>query len=299
MKLLQLYCLLSVALEHSNAFVVWSHTPKNHQDIASVKESSRDFLPEDVESAREAFEELFRDESVSSVVFPKKNNDHFDADDQDQEILTSVGRRRCELEMALLDSLRNSDDAIDELMHLWITERDDESANRIFRMQEECSSGLVEEERMLRAMMERYPTWAEPFIRLATVLYYKGRTEESRELALYTLHIKPWHIEAPQLLTLLALRDQDVGKALYWARRGLPPLRGDLMSSDDMSEKAGPVFSQRRHLWVDRMIKLAEEQLHQAERTRDEYEHEQHLAWPHSSKYEKGDETALQFQAWQ
>jgi hypothetical protein len=248
-----------VALSSSSAFVPVppTRTPFARTSTTRIPESSASSNGEfisggDVESAREAFEELIQDESVSSQLFP-------------QHPLTSVSRRRRQVEMALLDSLRESDDAVDEILHLWVTERDEDSASKILQMQEQCSAGLVEEERLLRQMVERHPTWTEPVLRLATLLYYKGRTEESYQMAIDALELKPWHIEAPQLLVLLSLRNQDVGQALYWARRGLPPLRGD--APEDRAPS-----SHRRQRWVERALGQAQEQLVEAELAIEEFD---------------------------
>ena len=92
-----------------------------------------------------------------------------------------LGRKR--LEIQLLQSLQDSDDALEELIYLWMQEAEPEDAQALQDMQEECSSGLVKEEALLRKMIEEHDTWCEPCIRLATLLFYKGRTEESFQLA--------------------------------------------------------------------------------------------------------------------
>ena len=227
---------------------------------------------DDTERARKTYEDLFlQDESISAQVFPAA---------------TSVSRRRRHVEMELLDSLRDSDDAVGELLHLWVTERDAESAQQIIQMEQECSPGLEQEEQMLRCMIQDNPTWAEPVLRLATLLYYKGCTEESYEMAMLTLELKPWHIEAPQLLVLLALRNQDMGQALFWARRGLPPLRGASPSRDGEGEVEFRPTWKRRRQWVERALEQAQDQLQEAEQYRIELlgkqsfdEEQPHPAW--------------------
>lgn len=227
-----------------NAFVLQTSRARNELRILKDRHSfGRDL--QDIDSARQVFEDLFDEDSFKGQVFVS-----------DASIITSVSRSRREIEMKLLESLKDSDDAIEELMHLWITERGDESATRIMEMQEECSVGLLEEEVSLRRMIQKHPRWAEPAIRLAALLFFKGITEESYQLAMYAMHLKPWHIEVPQLLVLLALREQDMAKAIYWARRGLPALSNT---------------NRRRKEWVELALKQAREQNDDAERQREEY----------------------------
>lgn len=250
----------AAAVKSISAFVVLN--PKLHPSFCKLSS----LPPEDhLEDARQMFEELFQDGRTSSQVFP--------------DCSTSVSRHRRQIEMELLASLNESDDAVEELMHLWITERDQESAEQILQMQQQCSTGLVQEEDQLRQMMEWHPTWAEPYVRLATLLYYKGRNDESYEMALTALELKPWHIEAPQLLVLLALREQDMGRALFWARRGLPPLRG----AEREEEEFKPTYRRRRQ-WVKRSLRQAQDQLRAAERARAAWvqstpDEQQNIAW--------------------
>ncbi|GAX20950.1 hypothetical protein FisN_1Lh389 [Fistulifera solaris] len=204
----------------------------------------------DIDSARRLFESLFLEDSVSQQVF-------FSQNDEDMPVmLSSVSRRRRELEIQLLESLNDSDDAVEELMHLWIAERGDGYATTIMEMEKECSVGLLQEELVLRNMIQEQPCWAEPVIRLATLLFYKGRTEESYELAMHALCLKPWHIEVPQLLVMLALREQNMAKAICWARRGIPALSRT---------------NRRRKEWVALSLEQAREQFNNAERQQEEY----------------------------
>jgi hypothetical protein len=195
-----------------------------------------------------------------------------------QPILTETGRHRRQLEIDLIASLADSDDALDELVHLWIYETGDlTAAARIIRMQETCSEGLISELQDLHSLTAQYPAWAEPRARLAAVLYYKGRLEESRVAALAAVKCKPWHFEAVQLLIMLALRQKDMGQALYWARRyALPNLRaivGTRISADDTAARAtrpAGAFNKRRRAWIERALHDAELQWQEAERVTQE-----------------------------
>jgi hypothetical protein len=140
-------------------------------------------------------------------------------------------------------------------------------------MQESCSDGLYSELQDLQSLIAQYPAWAEPRARLAAILYHKGRLEESRVAALAAVKCKPWHFEAVQLLIMLALRQEDMGQALYWARRyALPNLRARLGSSSSAEDTAATatrpagVFHKRRQAWVERALQDAELQWQEAER---------------------------------
>ena len=197
----------------------------------------------------------------SSSSFPTTNNNKETATPHPQILLlTSSSRRLRELEIELLASLSTSDAAIEELVHLWTTERDAAASACLLAMQSaasECSDGLVLEEAALRLMSEHYPEWAEPYARLATLLLYQGRVAEAVTMAERTVDLKPWHFEALQLAVLLSQQQQQQQKqssnthqrAKRLARRALPKL------SDSVA----------RHVWVDRAVAQAQQQFREAE----------------------------------
>ena len=181
---------------------------------------------QDMEEARAAFECLMAEHELLP-----------------ENVLTATSRRRRQLEMKLLRQLKDSDEAVEELMRLWMSEHGSNPAAVLEEMEEVASPGLVREQEVLSAMMEEYRCWAEPRMRLATVLYFKGETDKARELAMASLKLKPWHFESMQLLILLALRDGNMGEALAYARQSLPP-----------------IGSKRRKSWVQRAVHEAEKQ---------------------------------------
>lgn len=166
--------------------------------------------------------------------------------------LTESNRRRREVEMKLLETLNESDDAIDELMSLWMTERDADSAQRLQAMEQLCSPGLEQEEAVLRSIIDEYGLdWPEPASRLASLLYFKGKSEESMMWADRVLQVKPWHFEAIHVQRLNCLRLNN--KALWrYARKALPPL-------NSVTNNAS------RRSWVERALKEAQQSLVQAE----------------------------------
>ena len=170
-------------------------------------------------------------------------------------LLTTTARHRRLLEIELLKSLTKSEDAINELMHLWMYENDASMAQELEDMQDECSPGMKYEENRLREMIQEFPHWAEPRARLALLLYFQGRTQDSYDTALETLVLKPWHFEVYPLLVLLSLRQQNFGQALSWARRSLPTYRTNGKNK-------------RRNEWIRIAVELAQDQLYRAEQRR-------------------------------
>ena len=139
------------------------------------------------------------------------------------KLMTSSSRRRQEVEMELLKTLEDSDDAIDELVFLWLSERDAESTQLLQEMEKGCSDGLFDEEERLRNMITKHGIeWTEPLNRLATLLYFKGNSLESMVWCEIVLQEKPWHFEAAHLQLMNAFRLCQ--PLLPAARRRLPPL---------------------------------------------------------------------------
>ena len=166
--------------------------------------------------------------------------------------LTLSSRRRRDAEIELLQSLKDSDEAIDDLVSIWMTERDADSARRLQEMECMCSPGLLEEEAELRNMIAEYGLhWPEPASRLAALLYFKGKSEESMVWADRVLQVKPWHFEAVHLQRLNCLRLQS---ALLWtyARKALPPLNRVTRNT-------------ARHRWVENAVNEARQALYRAE----------------------------------
>jgi hypothetical protein len=142
------------------------------------------------------------------------------------QLTTAAQRYRSQLEIMLLESLEGSDDAVDELVHLWVHETTPHNAEVLEQMSNECSPGMKAEQAWLRQTIQKHPDWVEPQIRLATLLFYKGETQPSRQWAVRAFEKMPYHFEIVPLLVMICLRQSNVGEAIRWARRGLPTLRG-------------------------------------------------------------------------
>lgn len=166
--------------------------------------------------------------------------------DPERTLVTSASRRSRELEISLLETLKESDDAIDELVHLWAFEQSPEVGKQLEGMQSgACSPGLVQEMRVLDSLCQQYPAWAEPWSRIACVHYVRGQYSRSFYACQEALRRKPWHPEVYQLLTRLCLKQRHVPQAIYWARQGLPVRK----------------TSKRRTRWVEGAVKDARERL--------------------------------------
>jgi len=176
-----------------------------------------------LESARANFEFLMQTEGLVKddlmVPLPHKPQEYT------PRPLTESSRQRREFEIQLLQSLADSDDAIDEIMNLWMMERGVDAAETLSRMENTCSPGLKQEEEILRQLMDEYGIhWAEPVSRLASLLYYKGKSLESQQWCEIALAVKPWHFEVAHTMVLNSLRQDDMPAAVRWQRRVLPPL---------------------------------------------------------------------------
>jgi len=106
---------------------------------------------------------------------------------------------------------------------------------------------------VLENLMEEFPDWAEPANRLATLRYMEGEFEESVDLCLRVLRLKPWHFGASSGVVMCyaklaeeapVLRRSDlVAEANRWAAEAMP--------------QPGP----EREEWVARMLLLMDTKL--------------------------------------
>mmetsp|Transcript_43080 Transcript_43080/g.104267 ORF Transcript_43080/g.104267 Transcript_43080/m.104267 type:complete len:290 (+) Transcript_43080:37-906(+) len=182
----------------------------------------------------------------------------------EEDPLTTGSKRRKEVELQLLEHLKESDSPIDPLIDLWSSERQDAAA--IFEsMEQVCSPGLKEEEMTLRQMIdESEMEWAEPMVRLSLLFFVKGQYEESLHWCQKALDLKPWHFEGGRLLVVLHLRMGEFGQALQVARRHLLPALNDRTSN------------KRRIGWVNEvmnkaMLILKEAEMAASTKRQDEY----------------------------
>lgn len=175
--------------------------------------------------------------------------------------LTAILRERRLTELKLLSSLKDSDEAMNELWSLWFSERGPTAATILLRAEELVSQSssqpqkLHEAEVILWGLIESYGLhWAEPANRLATVLYLQGRLEESKALCEAVLDEKPWHFGALSGIVMVCAGLRDVSAARLWADRRLPPLIPEQTSGS------------RRTAWVNQACRDANDSLSVAEK---------------------------------
>lgn len=225
------------------------HSTSQHRSLAS-SEMDHEFSLHEMNQARQKLEEL-----IGPILF----DDHIDDSTgliQTPHLLTNAGRKRRKLEIQLLQSLEQNDDAIDELMSLWIHEcpcKVSSTDSIKFMSSEEATCTLDEAESTLRHIIEDCPIelWPEPGARLAYVLYQSGQYTECERYVQAVLQAKPWHFEMLQLQMLLQLSFHgNLTKAIVAARQGLPSLA-----------------SRKRSVWVRNAVRLAKRKL----RTLEEY----------------------------
>lgn len=241
------FLLLSAAIIPANAFAPSVQPTRK----ASLRKSSVDDELEDLEKARANFEFLMQTEGLmkDDAILPLPHT----PEEYTPRPLTGSSRQRRELEMALLASLSDSDEAIDELMALWMLERGQEAADELHKMTTVCSPGLVEEERILKGLMSEFGVhWAEPVSRLASLMYFKGNSAESEQWCEVAMAVKPWHFEVVHTHVMNALRNQDLAQAVRWQRKALPSLNP---GTNNRARKA----------WVKQALKDARKSMEKAE----------------------------------
>ena len=233
-----------------------SKNRKNDEVDDDEDAPSNSMMMEDLESARAAFEKLIAPEVMKDTIITAASPSSKTGKYQPPP-LTENSRHRREIEIELLEDLKDSDDAIDEIMSLWMTERNYEATMELQSMEQICSPGLIQEEQLLLEMIYRDSTtstlstpiveddWAEPMVRLATLYYYQGQSDLAYYWCSRALEIKPWHFEVGHTLVLLALRQENLGLACHYRRTiCLPPLN----PNND---------NKKRKEWVSRAIENA------------------------------------------
>ncbi|CAB9496392.1 expressed unknown protein [Seminavis robusta] len=234
-----------------DAFVLQPSTTSKAGRTTILSASHTDDELNNLEEARANFEFLMQTKGLlrDDADLPLPHN----KDDYTPRPLTESSRHRRELEMELLQSLQDSDDAVEELMGLWMVERGMEAGEALQAMEMACSPGLLKEEAILRELLDEFGVhWAEVVSRLASLKYFQGNTPESKQWTEIALAVKPWHFEVIHTCVLNALREQDLGAAVRWQRKALPPLNPD---TNNRARKA----------WVRQALKYAQESMDKAE----------------------------------
>lgn len=177
-----------------------------------------------------------------------------------QPPLTAAERDRRLAEIELLKELGDSDDALEKLWDLWFSERGATARQRLEQADRFLAGGQVlAAEKMLKQMIQEYGVyWVEPINRLATLLYMDGRLEESYQLCLVILHLRPYHFGALSGIVAVSIGLNKREQARRWAEKRLPS-RVASSSFPPFSEN-GP-SNPRRIEWVRNAVKEAQEAL--------------------------------------
>eukprot|EP00538_Stauroneis_constricta_P008833 CAMPEP_0119547102 /NCGR_PEP_ID=MMETSP1352-20130426/1318_1 /TAXON_ID=265584 /ORGANISM="Stauroneis constricta, Strain CCMP1120" /LENGTH=393 /DNA_ID=CAMNT_0007591947 /DNA_START=80 /DNA_END=1261 /DNA_ORIENTATION=- len=238
--------------DHSNSKNKSNRKNASTDRSGGKPEYENDDVIAQLETARQDFERQFQ-----RHLFPDTDDyfgRHFEVEGSDRappsEIVTQSKLRLMELELQLLESLYDSDDAVDSLMDLWVQEtRNTDAIETLNAMEIWCSPTLEKEATMLLGMIDEQPGWMEPCSRLALVRYYQDDVTASLTLCRHVLQYKPWQFEAAQTLIWSALRVGDWMLALSTARNDMLP---------------GLRQAKRRKRWVDRNVVAARTRLAEA-----------------------------------
>jgi hypothetical protein len=238
------------------------HHDDHHQDDDGELHEPEIFFRNELDS----MQQMLNDQLLRSAS-PSYYHDNDDHTASSSFFLTHTALRRRQVEIRLLGSLEGSDDAVDELMNLWIYEQP--SAKRaidvILALETHCASLEYTISTLRRLCNEdddqHHQDWAELHNRLALVLAMAGHTMEASICVQKVLQLKPWHFEAQHLQVLLALQQ---GQRQRQQRRGpnhttitAEAIRAARVSLPPMSQP------RRRRRWVETAVQQAEIRLAQ------------------------------------
>ena len=193
--------------------------------------------------------------------------------EQKQPMLTSTTRERMEMEITLLESLAESDDAIPEIWNLWYTARGPIVEKELLETETLVSMGIPDawkqaEEMLKQIIAKEGIHFVEPINRLATLMYLQQRFEESEELCKIVLQLKPWHFGALSGMVMVQQGLQNQQGMLDYAKQRMPPLPKKGEDIKEPPPELGRI--ETRQEWVDRMLDVARSKLLRLEMDLDE-----------------------------
>lgn len=161
--------------------------------------------------------------------------------------------QRCKDEMMLLAKLNQGDDSISEFKDFWFSEYGPD----VQELMTEADFGIGKgpthweaSEATFLDLIQRYPDFLEPQVRLSKLHCLQGRFEEAANLAKPVLECKPWHFVALEtLVAVYTIQGNTVMAEVYKSRR-LP----------------FPSQKEAREQWVSRALLDAEELLGRMDR---------------------------------
>lgn len=153
-------------------------------------------------------------------------------------------QREAKLIKALAETWPASERAVPQLWEHWYSEEGD-AARRALQEAAEIPDDPVDagEATELLDLMAEYPDWAEPPNRLATLRFMQGRFEDSVQLCLVVLRLKPWHFGALSGIVMCYAKLGNMDEAQRWANEAMPQP------------------GSQRESWVERQIATIDEKL--------------------------------------
>ena len=108
------------------------------------------------------------------------------------------------------------------LWECWLNEEGPEARTDIDRAIKVMETGnFADAERQFIGLSQRFPGWAEPVNRRATILYIRGRHARSMELCELVIEMKPYHFGAWHGIALCAVKLHHWRRAIEAAREAL------------------------------------------------------------------------------
>ena len=108
---------------------------------------------------------------------------------------------------------------------LWFGEAGEDACDALQRgeaLVQQGPSRWEEAERTFEKLISRHEGWVEPKNRLATLLYFWGRYDESLALCDQVLEAKPWHFGASSGIVMVYAQMGNADDAKKWARHAIP-----------------------------------------------------------------------------
>ena len=172
---------------------------------------------------------------------------------QKRRTLLSSRRSAVGQEKALLSDLARQSQSTErtqgKMWEHWFGEEGDEASESL-----RAAEG---DEEALTKLMDEFPDWAEPANRLATAKYLDGEFEESAQLCLRVLRIKPWHFGASSGIVMCYAK--LAGEANVVRKAGL------IEEANRWAGEAMPQPGPQREAWVERMLGLMDARLAELE----------------------------------
>ena len=268
------------SLEFSTAFIVPTTTkiPTTVQRRETHTITTAALSISDDSSYNRNMEER-EDEGVKN----SKDSQYYETQPRSQQRrppLTTVGKQRLEIEIRLLESLADSDAAIEELVSLWNSGNalmeaellvtighqkqilfqkndDDESqtaAYSYWKQAETILQGLINSS-------DHDSSVIEPIYKLGYLYALQKKYSKATEMYKRVLKQKEWHLGAIRGMVVASQAMDNTIETKYWSSKCLPPLPMFVTWLDEQQGNQLDMQQQRRKEWVDDMVSKANQEL--------------------------------------